>query len=135
LGFLQAVIGRFGATWGGGTSETDFCGSRLKMTDRNEEGRRVLGIRVTMTLAPFRMQEDLCKGVSFCWSPTAWLAEIYTIRGTYIYITVLSYPVDMLGFARSRYRACFSGDPVAEYRPRAREGGNQPSGRLWDERV
>jgi hypothetical protein len=62
-------------------------------------------------------------------------AEIYTIRGTYIYITVLSYPVDMLGFARSRYRACFSGDPVAEYRPRAREGGNQPSGRLWDERV
>jgi hypothetical protein len=87
LGFLQAVIGRFGAIWGGGTSETDFCGSRLKMTDRNEEGRRVLGIRVTMTLAPFRMQEDLCKGVSFCWSPTAWPAEVMCITcWRYIYL-------------------------------------------------
>jgi hypothetical protein len=62
----------------------------IEMTDRNEEGRRVLGIRVTLALAPFCVQERLHRDAFFDRSPTAWLAEIYTIGGTCIYITVLS---------------------------------------------
>jgi hypothetical protein len=34
----------------------------IEMTDRNEEGRRVLGIRVTLALAPFCVQERLHRG-------------------------------------------------------------------------
>jgi hypothetical protein len=101
LGFLQAVIGRFGATWGGGTSETDFCGSRLKMTDRNEEGRRVLGIRVTMALAPFCVQKRLHRDASFYRSPTAWLAEVMCGR-RYIHVYLHNCPVLSCRYVRLR---------------------------------
>lgn len=132
------VIGRLSENMGGWLErparETGRCILEDEVTDRNVVWRCYSVVCAWLhecndEMAPFVHMDY--RGVL---KPDYCTARHFSAFLTHVISSTLRHFIDILAFLRSRYRAHFSSDPVAEHRPSAREDGRPAKRRLWDER-